>query len=376
MATTPEGSAALAESFAAICRGLYGRARKVLVLDLDNTLWGGVIGDDGVDGIQIGRETAVAEAYTAFQEYCLRLRDRGVLLAVCSKNDEAVARAGFEHPDSVLRMEHFASFRANWEPKDENIEAIAAELNLGWDSFVFVDDNPAERALVAAQLPGVAVVEVGDDVAGYPAAIECGRYFEAVTLTGEDLARSGLYEREAQRTLVAGEFADYEAYLESLEMTAEIERFKPVYLERITQLTNKTNQFNVTGRRYTLAEMEAVMNDPAAVGLYGRLSDRFGDHGLVSVVVGRRDGDVLEIETWLMSCRVLKRGMEDAMLDALVEQARLLGVRRLRGHYVATRKNAMVAEHYSRLGFEEFELAVEGYLPRGKHIRVLELVRT
>ena len=194
LVTTPEGSYAQAQSLAALVRGLYGRTRKVLVLDLDNTLWGGVIGDDGVDRIQIGRETAIAEAYTAFQEYCLSLRNRGVLLAVCSKNNEDVAKSGFEHPDSVLKLEHISCFKANWEPKHENILAIARELNLGADSFVFVDDNPAERAIVEAQVAGIAVPDIGSDVTGYVAAIEAGRYFEQPSFSNEDLERAALYQ--------------------------------------------------------------------------------------------------------------------------------------------------------------------------------------
>jgi FkbH-like protein len=382
--TTPEGSYALAISLSAMIGGMYGKARKVLVLDLDNTLWGGVIGDDGVDRILIGRETPVAEAYTAFQEYCLALRNRGVLLAVCSKNDEAVARSGFEHPDSVLKLEHISCFKANWEPKSENIAAIARELNLGTDSFVFVDDNPAERAIVEGQVEGIAVPNIGNDVAHFPGIIEASRYFEQSSFSAEDLERAALYQANSQRAAFETKFADYGSYLDSLEMVAEIEPFNRLYLDRITQLTNKTNQFNLTTRRYSIAEMEEVLKDRDALGLYGRLSDRFGDHGLVSVVLGRREGDGLTIDLWLMSCRVLKRDMELAMLDALVERAQALGVRTIRGVYVPTKKNGMVADHYSRLGFERertdadghasFTLELGGYSRRGRHIRMMELV--
>ena len=384
LVTTPEGSYALAQSLAALVRGLYGNARKVLVLDLDNTLWGGVIGDDGVDRIRIGRETAIAEAYTAFQEYCLSLRHRGLLLAVCSKNDEEVAKSGFEHPDSVLKLEHISSFKANWKPKHENILAIARELNLGADSFVFVDDNPAERAIVEAQVAGIAVPDIGSDVTRYVAAIEAGRYFEQPSFSNEDLERASLYQSNAARAGFEQKFADYGEYLDSLEMVAEIDAFRPLYLDRLTQLTNKTNQFNLTTRRYTLAEMEAVLSDPEAIGIYGRLTDRFGDNGLISVVLGRRKGQTLEIELWLMSCRVLKRDMEQAMLDALVERARAMGVHTLRGLYIPTKKNGMVKEHYLGLGFEKvsetpdgsavYSLDVTAYTPRNTHIRVMEPV--
>jgi len=381
--TTVDASVALARSLASIVRALYGRSRKVLVLDLDNTLWGGVIGDDGVDKIRIGRETPVAEAYTAFQEYCLALRNRGVLLAVCSKNNEEIARQGFAHPDSVLRLEHFASFKANWEPKHENLLAIAQELNLGVDSFVFVDDNPAERAIVQAQLPSVAVPDVGSEVSQFAAIIERGRYFEPISLSSEDLARAALYQTNAVRSSAEAKFANYGEYLDSLEMTAEIECFKPVYMERIAQLTNKTNQFNLTTRRYTLAEMEAIARDPQYIGLYGRLADRFGDNGLISIVLGRREGSVLHLDLWLMSCRVLKRDMELAMLDALAEHAQNAGVHALRGTCIPTKKNAMVADHYRSLGFTQlsadaatdavvWELDLDGYTPRNTHIRILE----
>ncbi len=383
LANSVEGSFAIATSLHALVLAMYGRGKKVLVLDLDNTLWGGVIGDDGVDRIQIGRETAMAEAYTAFQEYCLRLRNRGILLAVCSKNDDAVARSGFEHPDSVLKLEHFSAFKANWEPKHDNILAIAKELNLGVDSFVFVDDNPAERAIVEAQIPSMAVPDVGSEVVKFAPALEQGRYFELVSLGKEDLARARLYQENSHRAALEQKFANYGEYLDSLEMTAEIDVFNPTYMDRIAQLTNKTNQFNLTTRRYTLAEIESAAADGHHVGLYGKLTDRFGDNGLISVVLGRADGHELHLELWLMSCRVLKREMETAMLDALVEQAQARKLRRLLGYYLPTAKNGMVAGHYEKLGFalvsrdaqtgaSVWELDAAAYTRRSRHIRILE----
>ena len=382
---TQDAHLALARSLAAIVRAVYSRSRKVLVLDLDNTLWGGVIGDDGVQGIQIGRETPQAEAYTAFQEYCLALRSRGILLAVCSKNDEENARSGFEHPDSVLKLDHISSFKANWLPKHENLEAIAAELNLGLDSFVFVDDNPAEREIVRAQLPMVAVPEVGKDVSEYPRAVEAGRYFEPATLSSEDFARAGQYAANAERAGQAARFTDYGQYLDSLEMQAEIALFTPIYLDRIAQLTNKTNQFNLTTRRYTLAEITSLAADPTRIPLYGRLADRFGDNGLVSVVIGHLENDTVEIDLWLMSCRVLKREMELAMLDALAAQAIARGATRLVGHYLPSAKNSMVAQLYPSMGFTPipsphsaiegttaWELSLAGFTPRTTHIQLLE----
>lgn len=383
IANTIEATFAIAKSLTALVCAIYGRSHKVLVLDLDNTLWGGVIGDDGVDGIVIGRETPVAEAYTAFQEYCLRLRDRGILLAVCSKNNEDVAQSGFAHPDSVLKLEHFSAFKANWEPKHENILTIAQELNLGVDSFVFVDDNPAERAIVEAQIPGIAVPDIGTEVAKYPSLIEAGRYFEPISLGEEDLMRSRLYSENSQRATLAQKFANYGEYLDSLEMTAEIDVFNATYIERIAQLTNKTNQFNLTTRRYTLAEIEASIVNSNHIGIYGKLSDRFGDHGLISIILGHIDKTDLHLDLWLMSCRVLKRDMETAMLSDLVQRARRKNLENLFGYYLPTAKNGMVADHYEKLGFSLINrddasgttvwfLNVAKYEMRSLHIKILE----
>jgi FkbH-like protein len=386
---TAEGNLALARSLNSLVKAIYGRSRKVLVLDLDNTLWGGVIGDDGVEKIQIGRETAVAEAYSAFQEYCLSLRNRGILLAVCSKNSEDVAKAGFEHPSSILRLEHISCFKANWMPKDESILAIAEELKLGVDSFVFIDDNPAEREIVMAQLPEVAVPDVGSDVTRFAEIIDQGRYFEPAALSKEDLDRAELYASNLRRTALATRFANYGEYLDSLEMVAEIDFFKPVYLERIAQLTSKTNQFNLTTRRYTLAEMESISRNVEYVALYGKLFDRFGDNGLISVVVGRREGEMLNVDLWLMSCRVLKRDMELAMLDAVAERSIERGIKTIRGYYVPTSKNGIVAEFYSELGFlpatwgdtntlqggTAWTLDLACYTKRNKHIKAKVMER-
>ena len=383
IANSAEGSFALATSLAALVAAIYGRSRKVLVLDLDNTVWGGVVGEDGVNKLLIGRELPLAEAYTAFQEYCLRLRDRGILLAVCSKNDENAARSGFSHPDSVLKLEHFSAFKANWEPKHENILEIARELNLGPDSFVFVDDNPAERAIVKSQIPGIAVPDIGAEVTHYASILEAGRYFETISLAGEDFARGKLYAQNSQRARLQQQFANYGEYLDSLEMSAEIEPFSQSYIERIAQLTNKTNQFNLTARQYTAAEIEAAAADRLHICLYGKLKDRFGDNGLISVVLGRTDGTNLHIDLWLMSCRVLKRDMEFAMLDALVKRAKEQGIKSLAGYYAPTAKNGMVADHYQKLGFSPLSehakntatvwtLDISMYEARNRHIKILD----
>jgi len=351
LAVSPAATVTLAHQLAAIIRGIFGKSRKVLVLDLDNTLWGGVIGDDGVDGLRLGKETPEGEAYTAFQEYCLELKRRGILLAVCSKNDPLIAREGFSHPDTVLQLTDFAAFKANWNPKHEAIAEIAHELNLGLDSFVFVDDNPAEREIVAAQLPVVAVPNMGSDPSRYIELLDRQLYFEPVGISAEDLQRAGFYVANVERNLEQATFADYGAFLDSLAMKAVVAPFHDTYMDRITQLTNKSNQFNLTTRRYTIGELEAIRADPSAVTLYARLSDKFGDNGIVSLAIGKLNASDLEIDLWLMSCRVLKRDLEHLMLDELVARALTRGATALVGRYRPTAKNRMVSDHYAKLGF-------------------------
>lgn len=359
-ALSPTATVALAQSLAAMVKSVYGKSKKCLVLDLDNTLWGGVIGDDGVQGLVLGRDNPMGEAFQSFQRYAKQLQRRGVLLAVCSKNEPETAPLGFTHPDSILKLEDFSAFKANWNPKPDNIRDIAFELNIGLDSFVFVDDNPAERALVAAQLPEVAVPEVGSDVTRYADVLEQERYFEVDKIVREDLSRGSYYTANVQRNVNQGKFKDYGEFLTSLEMTAEIAPFSPVYLERIAQLINKTNQFNLTTRRYTGAEVEAMAKDPQCLTLYGRLTDKFGDNGLVSVLIGRVARETLEIDVWLMSCRVLKREMELAMFDTLIEQCRARGVRKIIGVYIPTKKNGMVSGLYGELGFMTMDESTAG----------------
>jgi FkbH-like protein len=381
LATTPQGSAALAFNLTALISARYGLSRKVLVLDLDNTLWGGVIGDDGADAIVIGRETPRAEAYTHVQEYARQLRQRGIVLAVSSKNEDAIAREGFAHPDAVLKIEDFSSFKANWNPKHENIQNIAHELNLGLASFVFADDNPAERTLVASQLPEIAVPEIGDDPATYVRILDRNQYFEALSISTEDLSRSAQYAGNAKRNELQAKFADYGEFLASLEMSAETGPFKNPYMERIAQLTGKTNQFNLTTRRYSLADIEQIARNSAYVTRYIRLADRFGDNGLISVAIGRLEADTLHLDLWLMSCRVLKRDVELLMLDELAIAAREAGARNLTGYYFRTAKNNMVSRHYEKLGFDciasaedgsEWSLPVEEYMRKNLYIKIGE----
>ncbi|MDP1558302.1 MAG: HAD-IIIC family phosphatase [Nitrosomonas sp.] len=342
----------LAHSVATIVRAILGQAKKCLVLDLDNTLWGGIIGDDGVNGIRIGKETPEAEAYTEFQQYVKGLKERGINLAICSKNDEANAREGFTHPDSILALEDFSVFRANWEPKHENIREIAQLLNIGIDSLVFADDNPAERDLIRFQEPRVAVPEMGNNVAKYIDVIDKSGLFETIVLSHDDLQRSTFYIDNAVRRDNQSHFENYDDFLHSLDMVAEIKPIVPVYLDRVAQLTNKTNQFNVTTRRYTPAELKAVAEDSCYITLFGRLKDRFGDNGLVSVMVGVIQGLELYLDLWLMSCRVLQRGMEAAMLDQLVVEAQGRGLKSIIGYYYPSARNVLVSGLFEEMGFK------------------------
>ncbi len=341
----------LAYSIACIVKSIYGKNKKVIDLDLDNTLWGGVIGDDGQEGIEIGQETALGQSYSEFQGFIREYKSYGVLLSVCSKNDEENALLGLNHPESVLKPDDFVSIKANWDSKDRNIEQSADELNLLPESFVFVDDNPAECAIVESQLPAVSVVNLTSvEEAMYT--LSRSGFFEVTSISADDLKRSEMYAANAKRTAQQKSFASYEEYLLSLEMNAVIEDFKPVYLRRITQLTNKSNQFNLTTRRYTDKDMEAVCASSSHIRLYGRLADKFGDNGIVSVVIGKCAGNELHVELWLMSCRVLKRDMELAMLDELVSQCRSRKISRIIGYYYKTPKNNMVSELYGSFGFD------------------------
>jgi FkbH-like protein len=351
---------AFAQNLAAIIKAIFGNTKKALVLDLDNTLWGGVIGDDGADQIKIGNDTAVGEAHWELQAYLLQLRDRGILLTVSSKNDYQNAREGFNHPHTVLKFEDFAAFQANWEPKSENIKTIANQVNIGIDSLVFLDDNPSERELVMQQLPEVTVPDVGNDIENYAVILDRSGLFEPISISNEDLNRARYYEANATRNAMQSHFLDYGKYLDSLEMSAKVLSFEPKSFDRITQLTNKTNQFNLTTRRYTNAEIEAIAQDPNMIGLSGHLKDKFGDNGLVSVVIATRRSHQVEIDLWLMSCRVLKRDMELAMFDALVARARRDGTTEVIGKYLPTKKNGMVADLYSLLGFENIKTLQDG----------------
>jgi FkbH-like protein len=339
-----------------------GLAKKCLVLDLDNTVWGGVVGDDGLAGLVLGQGSAAGEAFVAFQEYARDLSRRGVILAVCSKNDEANAVEPFEqHPDMVLRRNDIASFVANWNDKPSNLRAIAEELNIGIDSLVFVDDNPFERNLVRQELPMVAVPEVSEDPASYAQTVADAGYFEAAAITDEDRVRSAQYQSNREREELKQTSTDLHAYLRGLEMQLIWKRFDEVGLQRTVQLINKTNQFNLTTRRYTDEDVLALIGNNQAFGLQLRLIDRFGDNGIIGIVIGKMAGDEdLLIDTWLMSCRVLGRQVEPTTLNLVADSAKRLGARRLIGEYLPTKKNGMVRDHYSKLGFTVVEMKDDG----------------
>lgn len=342
----------LANNFVNIILSILGKTKKCLVLDLDNTCWGGVIGDDGLNGIKLGNESAAGEAYMAFQTYTKELKDRGVILAVSSKNDHDIAKEAFTHSDSVLSFGDFTSFKANWEPKHSNIENIAKEINISLDSLVFIDDNAVERNIVASQLPSVAVPEIGNDVLNFIDYIEKNGYFETGSLSTDDINRNKFYLENQERAKESATFENYQDFLFSLEMTAEIKPFTEVYIDRITQLINKTNQFNLTTKRYTISEIEAISHNKSFIPLYGKLTDKFGDNGLISIVIGELIDNKCFIDTWLMSCRVLKRDMEFAMLDILVSECKKRDVSEIVGTYKKTLKNNMVADMYTEFGFE------------------------
>ena len=301
----------------------------MLALDLDNTLWGGVIGDDGQEGIEIGQETSMGQAYDELQRYLKEQKKLGVLLTVCSKNEPENALLGLNHPNGVLKPDDFVCIQANWDSKDQNILKTAQTLNLLPESFVFVDDNPAERAIVSGQIAGIAVPEF-DSVEECLMVLDRSGYFEVTTLSKDDANRNEMYRANVQRAQLQQSFADYTEYLHSLDMHASITDFDPISMQRIVQLTNKSNQFNLTTRRYTKSDMEAVAASPNHIRLCGRLRDKFGDNGIVSVVIGEQIEQTLHIDLWLMSCRVLKRDMELAMLDELVAQCQALSTQKSR----------------------------------------------
>jgi FkbH-like protein len=372
-----------ADHVARTVAAIRGKSRKVLILDLDNTVWGGVIGDDGLEGILIAQGDARGEAHLAVQRLALELRQRGIVLAVSSKNTDEVAREPFEkHPEMLLKLEHIAVFQANWNDKATNIQAIAEELSLGLDAMVFLDDNPVERGLVRELLPQVGVPELPEDPAWYARTLAAAGYFEAVAFANEDLKRAGFYQDNAKRASLQKQVGGVDAYLASLDMTITFQPFDATQRARIVQLINKSNQYNLTTRRYTDPEVTQAEDDPEVFTLQVRLADVFGDNGMISVVICRPGEEgVWEIDTWLMSCRVLGRKVEHMVLREILKHARAAGISKLSGTYKPTDRNKLVADHYAKLGFTKlaegesgltrWELLVEGADPESAPMEVV-----
>lgn len=332
-----------------IIKSLFGFNKKALALDLDNTIWGGIIGDSGTDSLEMNSETPQGEAFRAFQKYILELAQLGIPLSVCSKNDLETAIEGLENPECLLKPKDFISIKSDWERKDLNIRKIASELGLLPESFVLADDNPAEREIVSAIGAAVPTLDSPEE---YVRTLDRCGYFETTRFSADDIARNDMYRANVQRTQFAEGFENYCDYLESLKMTAVISSFSSGLLERITQLINKSNQFNLTAKRYSQNEIEKIAADANYITLYGRLADKFGDNGIVTAVIGKISGSELHIELWVMSCRVLKRNMEFAVMDTLAEECRKKNIFTVYGYYYKTRKNQMVCRLFEEFGFE------------------------
>lgn len=330
---------------------LQGKIKKCVVLDLDNTLWGGVIGDDGMAGIQIG-ELGAGHAFTDFQLWLKELKNRGIILTVCSKNNEDIAKEPFlNHPEMILRMDDISMFVANWEDKASNIKTIQQTLNIGMDSMVFIDDNPFERNLVHQLIPEITVPDLPEDPAEYLGYLQSLNLFETASYSEEDSNRTAQYQAEIGRTVLQKQYTNLDDYLVSLEMKAVSKPFDEFHFPRIAQLTQRSNQFNLRTIRYTEDDIERISNNDKYITRYFTLKDKFGDHGLISVVILEKQEDLLFIDTWLMSCRVLKRGVEEYIINCIMEIAKANGYKKVIGEYLKTNKNAMVADIYEKLGF-------------------------
>ena len=361
-----------------IC-AIKGQFKKCLILDLDNTVWGGVIGDDGLEGIQLGHGLGIGKAFTEFQMWVKKLKQRGVIICVASKNNEETAKEPFEkHPDMVLKLEDIAVFQANWETKVDNIRTIQRILNIGFDSMVFLDDNPFERNIVRENIPAITVPELPEDPGEYLEYLYSLNLFETASYSQADKDRTKQYQVEAQRVSLQKTFSNEADFLKSLDMTSVVSGFNKFNTPRVAQLSQRSNQFNLRTVRYTEADIEALGKDPDVIDLSFTLEDKFGDNGLIAVIIMKKqDEETLFIDTWFMSCRVLKRGMEDFTLNTMVEAAREKGYKRIVGEYLPTPKNKMVENHYPSLGFQKLEgtptaqyvLDVEQYQPRENYIK-------
>lgn len=334
-----------------------GQFKKCLILDLDNTLWGGVIGDDGLEGIQLGHGLGIGKAFTEFQLWIKSLKERGIIICVASKNNEDTAKEPFEkHPDMVLKLDDIAVFQANWETKVDNIRTIQSILNIGFDSMVFLDDNPFERNIVRENIKGITVPELPEDPAEYLEYLYSLNLFETASYSNLDKDRTKQYQVEAQRVSLSKTFTNEADFLKSLNMVSVVSGFTKFNTPRVAQLSQRSNQFNLRTIRYTDADIEALANDPNVIDLSFTLEDKFGDNGLIAVIIMKPlDKETLFVDTWFMSCRVLKRGMENFTLNTMVEKAKAAGYKKIIGEYLPTPKNGMVAEHYPLLGFRAIE---------------------
>lgn len=344
----------VAEKTTGIIKALKGNFKKCVILDLDNTTWGGIIGDDGIENIQVG-SLGIGKAFSEFQYWVKKLQKRGIIVAVCSKNTESIAKEPFEkHPDMVLRLDDIAVFVANWETKVDNIRHIQSILNIGFDSMVFLDDNPFERNIVRENIPGITVPELPEDPAEYLEYLYTLNLFETASYSGEDAERTKQYQVEAQRAVLQKSFGSEDEFLQNLEMISVVEPFTRFNTPRVAQLSMRSNQFNLRTVRYTEADIESIAGDADYAPFTFTLQDKFGDNGLICIIILKKENsNTLFIETWLMSCRVLKRGMENFTLNTIAAYAKEKRFSFLKGEYLQTAKNDMVKDHYKKLGFEE-----------------------
>lgn len=359
---------------------IKGQFKKCLILDLDNTIWGGVIGDDGLEGIQLGHGLGIGKAFSEFQMWVKKLKQRGIIICIASKNNEETAKEPFEkHPDMVLKLDDIAVFQANWETKVDNIRTIQSILNIGFDSMVFLDDNPFERNIVRENIPGIIVPELPEDPGDYLEYLYSLNLFETVSYSNADKDRTKQYQVEAKRVSLSKTFANEADFLKSLNMLSTVSGFTKFNTPRVAQLSQRSNQFNLRTIRYTEADIFAMAENPDVIDLSFTLEDKFGDNGLIAVIIMKKqDAETLFVDTWFMSCRVLKRGMENFTLNTMVEKAKAAGYKRIIGEYIPTPKNKMVENHYLSLGFTkiegveiaQFELNVETYKPRECYIQM------
>ena len=347
-----------------IIAAIKGQFKKCLILDLDNTVWGGVIGDDGLEGIELGHGLGIGKAFTEFQMWIKKLKQRGIIICVASKNNEETAKEPFEkHPDMILKLDDIAVFQANWETKVDNIRTIQGILNIGFDSMVFLDDNPFERNMVRENIPGITVPELPEDPAMYLEYLYSLNLFETASYSNADKDRTKQYQVEAKRVSLSKTFTNEADFLKSLNMISTVSGFTKFNTPRVAQLSQRSNQFNLRTIRYTEADIESMALDPNVIDLSFTLEDKFGDNGLIAVIIMKKqDEETLFVDTWFMSCRVLKRGMENFTLNTMVERARLAGYKYIIGEYIPTPKNKMVEQHYPHLGFAKMESEPNKYI--------------